>query len=190
MMTIYIYIHTTLVHCIFSKSIRNPRTGHYGVPDWELKGALYQCFWLRFLVWTCMCDDCSFHYDSESLALSRCVVPRCKLLLQEPPDLALHENVLQFPQEKMADLLRATVLFAYATKHTMCRTSTALFCFGGTMFEMLGIAKVDPTQCGFPISRSRQYLLLALSSSGIKLLIIDVRCCWVVVCAERYVCIK
>ena len=55
------------------------------------------------------------------------------------------------------------------------------------MFEMLGIAKVDPTQCGFPISRSRQYLLLALSSSGIKLLIIDVQCCWVVVCAERYV---
>ena len=41
------------------------------------------------------------------------------------------------------------------------------------MFEMLGIAKVDPTQCGLPISRSRQYLLLALSSSGIKLLIID-----------------
>lgn len=62
-----------------------------------------------------MCDDCSFYYESESLALSMCVVPRCKLLLQEPPDLALHENVLQFPQEKMADLLRATVLFAYAT---------------------------------------------------------------------------
>ena len=47
---IYIYGIVVCYLVDFSNSIINPRIGRYGAPDWELRDAQYQCFWLRFLV--------------------------------------------------------------------------------------------------------------------------------------------
>lgn len=89
-----------------------PRIGLCGGQDWELKGCQFQYF-----------SRCSFvailggSLEIESwrhLANSVCwfyrgMLPRCKLMLQEPPDILLHENVLGFPHEKMATLLEGDV---------------------------------------------------------------------------------
>ena len=110
---IYIYIwHCCLLSCRFFQF-------HHKSKDWTLwgsrlgvEGRSIPVFLVAFLGEGCICMMIvSCHHASYLVALCMCFVPRCKLLLQEPPDLALHENVLQFPQEKMADLLRTPVLF-------------------------------------------------------------------------------
>ena len=129
MMYVYIYIwHCCLLSCRFFQF-------HHKSKDWTLwgsrlavEGRSIPVFLVAFLGEGCMCMMIvSCHHASYLVALCMCFVPRCKLLLQEPPDLALHENVLQFPQEKMADLLRTPVLFVHATKPNM--TEPALHSF-------------------------------------------------------------
>ena len=109
--------------------------------------------------------------------------------------MVLHENVKEFPDERMTDnlgLVRVGVCLYvdgnYSHQHTpgcsgkgMTFGNLNVYSFynimdltplslRGTEFKLLLKALLDPTESGFPVSRTRKYLLYSRVSKNIKIL--------------------
>lgn len=81
-------------------------------------------------------------------------------MIEYPPDILLHENVLGFPHEKMAHLLGQ---FLVNTAGCSAISKNIYVSFVGHVFKLLGCERLDPKQFGFPIERPRKYLILAMA---------------------------